>query len=267
MSDSDRLDPSEPSRVKVDGEDAFLHITDQSVMFEKGGRVSGFERSAIRMVKSDGDAMIIAYTAGNEVKSVRVEPMTAVASLLVSITKSGSAAEAAQTSATALDETFEKLYRVARKELEQKLDRINKEPENMSLRLTKDEFQRYIQVRNQMWNIMGAKYGFNPYAAGRNEFSFFDLDKKQADRQLDTIKVRYVDFLKMLASEKAEGQDAFYAIDDVWPEEWDKLLRHFGQAEKTLPTERWRQFFDYLRPKWTNRPRGNRTEPWIRALS
>ena len=65
-----------------------LHITDQSVMFEKAGKVSGFERSAIRMVKPDGDAMIIAYSAGSEVKSVRVEPMTAVASLLVS--KSGS---------------------------------------------------------------------------------------------------------------------------------------------------------------------------------
>jgi len=35
--------------VKVDGEEAVLHITDQSIMFERGGRVSGFERSAIRM--------------------------------------------------------------------------------------------------------------------------------------------------------------------------------------------------------------------------
>jgi len=64
-------------KVKSDGEDAILHITDQSIIFEKGVRVSGFERSVIRMVKPDGDAMIIAYSAGREVKSVGVEPMTA----------------------------------------------------------------------------------------------------------------------------------------------------------------------------------------------
>ena len=52
-------------------------------MFEKVGKVSGFERSAIRMVKPDGDAMIIAFSFGSEVKSVRVEPMTAVSSLLL----------------------------------------------------------------------------------------------------------------------------------------------------------------------------------------
>ncbi|MDG6902356.1 MAG: hypothetical protein JRM80_10435 [Nitrososphaerota archaeon] len=67
-----------PVRVKVDGEEAFLHITDQSVTFEKGGRVSGFERSAIRMVKSDGDAMIVAYSAVNEASSARVEPTVAL---------------------------------------------------------------------------------------------------------------------------------------------------------------------------------------------
>ena len=70
--------------MKLDGEEATLHITDQSVMFENAGRVSGFERSAIRMVKPDGEAMIIAYSVGNEVKSVRVEPLTAVASLVAS---------------------------------------------------------------------------------------------------------------------------------------------------------------------------------------
>ncbi len=46
--------------MKVDGDEAVLHITDQSVMFERNGKVSGFERSAIRMVKPDGDTMIIA---------------------------------------------------------------------------------------------------------------------------------------------------------------------------------------------------------------
>lgn len=254
-------------RVKVDGEDALLHITDQSVMFEKEGKIGGFERSAIRMVKPDGEAMIIAYSAGSEVKSVRVEPMTAVALLLVPTMKSGSASGQVQASATGLDEAFEKLYWDTRRELEERLDRINKEPANVGLRLTKDEFQRYVQIHNQMGNVLGAKYGFNPGEPGHNWFSFLDLDKEILNRQLDIVKFRHIGFLYYLASEKAEWNDASYAIDDVWPEEWDALLKHFNLVNGQLPTERWKNQIVYLRPKWTHRPRGNRTDAWIRALA
>jgi len=111
-------------QVKADGEEGTLHITDQSVMFEKGGRVSGFERSAIRMVKPEGDVMIIAYSVGSEVKSVRVQPLTAVATLLAS----GSSSSNALTPATDLDQVFEKLYWDTRKELEEKLARVETEP-------------------------------------------------------------------------------------------------------------------------------------------
>lgn len=252
--------------VKVDGEEAVLHITDQSVMFEKGSRVSGFERSAIRMVKPDGDAIIIAYSVGSEVKSVRVEPMAAVASLVISA-KSGQAFGQMPTATAGLDEIFESLYRETKKELEEKLDRINKEPEKMSLRLTKDEFNRFTQTRNQLWNIMGAKYGFDPYASGRNEFSFLGLDTKTPNRQLDTVKVRYVDFLKFLASERSDLEDVAYAIDDVWPEEWDKLFTHFNLGEGLAPTERWKSYFSALRPKWTHQPKGSKTVSWIRTLT
>src|SRR5256712_4825789 len=118
-------------KVKVNREEAILHITDQSVMFEKGGRVSGFERSAIRMVKPDDDAMIIAYSAGSEVKSVRVEPMTAVASLLMptSPLSAGANEGRAPASTAALDEVFERLYRYTRKELEERLATVQEEPE------------------------------------------------------------------------------------------------------------------------------------------
>lgn len=44
MGDSDLSKANEAANVKVDGEDAVLHITDQSVMFEKGGRVKGVSR-------------------------------------------------------------------------------------------------------------------------------------------------------------------------------------------------------------------------------
>src|SRR2546426_8007267 len=88
MSNPSYSEGIEALKVRVDGEDAILHITDRSVMFERGGRVSGFEKNAIRMVKPDGDVMIIAYSVGSEVKSVQVEPMTAVATLLMPQTPS-----------------------------------------------------------------------------------------------------------------------------------------------------------------------------------
>jgi hypothetical protein len=51
------------TKVRVEGEDLILHTTDRSVMFEKGCRVNGFERSATRLLKPDGDATISAYSA------------------------------------------------------------------------------------------------------------------------------------------------------------------------------------------------------------
>ena len=126
MSGLRKLGESGPTNVKVDGEEAVLHITDQSVMFEKAGRVSGFDRSAIRFVKPDGDVMIIAYSAGSEVKSVRVEPMTAVVSLLMpsSSPSPGPNEGRALASNDAVDEVFEKLYRETRKELEERLAKV-----------------------------------------------------------------------------------------------------------------------------------------------
>src|SRR2546427_5400971 len=148
MSNPSYSEGSEALKVRVDGEDAILHITDRSVMFEKGGRVSGFEKSAIRMVKPDGDVMIIAYSVGSEVKSVQVEPMTAVASLLMSSFLSGGRSNEGQvpTSTSALDEIFERLYRDTRKELEERLTKVQEEPENKSLRLTPVEEKRFRQV-------------------------------------------------------------------------------------------------------------------------
>ena len=246
------------SKVKVDGEEAVLHITDQSVMFEKGGEVSGFERSAIRMVKPDGDAMIIAYSAGSEVKSVWVEPMTAVAPLAIP----SSATPPSQVTSGGLDEVFEKLYRESRKELEERLDRINKEPENKNLRLSEDEFQRYVGLRTQMWNLMGAKYHFDLADPSRSDSHLWltGLENEPQERQLDTVKSLHINFLIYLAREKAELNDGTYEGDDVWPEEWDVLLRRFGLSDGSLlPTERWQNHLTYLRPKWTRYRKGSKT--------
>ncbi|MDV3294071.1 MAG: hypothetical protein LYZ70_07350 [Nitrososphaerales archaeon] len=62
--------------VKVYGDEAVLHITDQSVMLEKGGEVSGIEGSTIRLIKPDGDAMMIAYSATSEPAALKAATST-----------------------------------------------------------------------------------------------------------------------------------------------------------------------------------------------
>ena len=246
---------SDDSRVRVDGEEAVLHITEQSVMFEKTGKVSGFERSAIRMVKPDGDAMIIAYSVGTKIESIRVEPVTAAAPLLAP----GSNSSSTQASMAGLDEVFERLYTEARKELEERLDRINKEPGNMSLRLTEEEFQKFVKARNQMYDIIGAKHHFDPYAPG-DSIGFVGLDNQPHEKQLDELKSLYVNFLLYLATKKAESNDVAYETADVWPEEWDIILPRFGLSNAApLPTGRWKDYLAYLRPKWTHYQKGNKT--------
>ena len=246
---------SEDLKVRVDGEEVVLHITDQSVMFEKGARISGFERSAIRMVKPDGDAMIIAYSAGSKVESIRVEPMAAVSTLLVP----GPSSATVQVPVTGLDQVLERLYLDARKELEERLDRINKEPENTGIRLTDEEFQKFVKVRNQMYDIIGVKHHFDPYAPG-NSIGFVGLDGQPHEKQVDELKSLHINFLLYLATKKAESNDVAYETADVWPEEWDIILPRFGlSGVSLLPTERWKNYLAYLRPKWIHFQKGNKT--------
>lgn len=237
--------------VKVDGEEAVLHITDQSVMFERGGKVSGFLRSAIQMVKPDGDAMLIAYSAGSEVKSIRVEPITAVLPLLMP----GSATSFSRipASTTTLDEVFERLYKDARKELEERLARVQHDPENKSLRLTPDEEERYASVSTQMEGIAGAKYEFNP-REDAGPLSFWGLEKQPYDFQLDAIKIRHIEFLREIVGPRAETADIGYVGENVWPEDYERILVRFKLVDGPFLTEK---FKSYLKSKWT-KSAGNR---------
>ncbi len=252
MSDTVVSQASGGTKVKVDREDAVLHITDQSVMFEEGGSVSGFERSAIRMVKPDGDAMIIAYSVGSEVKSVRVEPMTAVASLLVPQTRSGSTSSNPRWTATpgSLDELFEQLYRDTRKELEERLANVQEQPENKGLRLNAEEEARYSQVSRQMESILGAKYGFGPRAED-NPISFWGLEKQPYVLQLDVVKTLHISFLRMIVSPTAERNDIIYSGTEVWPEDWERILVRFRLSDKPFLTGK---FKGYLESHWKYRP-------------
>jgi hypothetical protein len=242
----------ETKRVKVDGEEAVLHITDQSVMFEKGGKVSGFERSAIRMVKPDGKAMIIAYLVGSEVKSVRIEPLTAVASLMVS-----GSAEAQPASQVGLDEVFENLYRDTRNELEVRLARVEAEPENKGLRLTTEERQKYIAIRNQMTNLAGAIYGVNP-DGDEPLLTFWGLENRPRDLQIAVVKITHVDFLLGVVSPRAETEDVGYNAFQVWPQDWPRILKRFNLGDGPYTTEGFNSYIGYLKSHWTYSPAAKR---------
>lgn len=238
--------------AKVDGEEAVLHITDQSVMFEKGGKVSGFERSAIRMVKPDGDAMIIAYSAGTEVKSVRVEPMTAVASLLVP-----SSAQAQSASSAGLDEVFERLYKETRKELEERLAKIEEEPANKNLRLSLQEMEKFIGIRNRMTNLVAARYGIKP-ESDEPLLTFWGLESQPLERQLDVVKTMHIHFLLYLVSQKAETEDVDYQAYQVWPDDWPRILRRFSLGDAPYTSDRFNSYVAYLKSHWEYSPSGKR---------
>jgi hypothetical protein len=241
------------TKVRVDGEEAVLHLTDQSVMFEKEGKVSGFERSAIRMVKPDGDAMIIAYSVGSEVKSVTVEPMTAVASLVAS----GVSPAPAGVSITGQDAIFEKLYRNARKELEERLTRVEDQPENKDLRLTPEERQKYITIRNQMTNLIGAKLGAN-LDGEESLLTFWGLENQPREFQVGVVKTMHVDFLLGIVSPKAETEDVGYQARQVWPEDWPRILERFNLGNELYLNEKFSEYVNYLKSHWEYHPASRR---------
>jgi hypothetical protein len=237
------------SKVRVDGEEVVIHITDQSVMFEKGGTVSGFERNAIRMVKPDGDAMVIAYSSGTEVKSVRVEPLTAVAPLLLP----GSNPASTQTPTTGLDDVFERLYQDAREELEDRLAKVSAHPQDRSLRLGQAEENRYSEVSRQMEGIASARFRFDPRAED-SPISFWGLERQPYPLQLDVVKIRHIRFLRLIVGPTAEKSDVVYSSDEVWPEDWPGILRRFNLGSGQYTTEKFINYISYLKSNWKYRP-------------
>ena len=240
------------SRVKIDGEEAVLHITDQSVMFERGGMVSGFERSAIRMVKPDGDVMIIAYSVGNEVRSVRVEPIIAVASLAVP----EASAISPQTSPSGLGEIFERLYKETRKELEERLVKVEVQPENKTLRLSPEERQKYIAIRNQMTGIIESKYNTNPET--ESLLSFWGLEDRPHELQVSVVKIMHIDFLLGIVSSRAETEDVGYQAIQVWPHDWPRILGHFDLGNDLYVSPVFGHYVDNLKSHWEYSPSSRR---------
>jgi len=253
------LGANPPAKVKVDAEEALLYLTDQSVMFEKGGGISGFERNAIRMVKPDGDAMIIAYSAGSEVKSVRVEPMTAVAALLMPMSGTGPTPRDSRMTASAsvLEDVFERLYREARSDLEARLTRVEEEPQNKSLRLTPEEQQRYIAIRNQMTNLAGGKYGTDRDAE-EPLLTFWGLENRPYELQVSVVKILHINFLLGIVGPRAETEDVGYQAYHVWPDDWPRILGRFNLGDAPYTTEKFADYVGYLKSHWKYSPSAKR---------
>lgn len=249
--------------VRMDGEQAVMHITDQSVMFEKGGKVSGFLRSAIQLVKPDGDTMLIAYSVGSEVKSVRIEPITALTSLLIPTPQSGSnlGVGAVPAAATALDEVFERLYRETRKELEERLAKVMEEPENMSLRLTPDEEERLDPVFGQMMRIIRAKHSIDEDDPSY-PLATWSLHEQPFETQLEVVKAWHIAYLTEFVGPRAETADIGYTSTGIWPQDMEHILIHYKLTEGPFLTA---GFKNHLKSKW-KRPE-NKRKPVIASYT
>ena len=145
---------------------------------------------------------------------------------------------------------FEKLYWDTRKELEERLERVQAEPENKSLRLTPEEEAKYSHVSRQLESMVGIKYDFSPRGED-DPISFWGLEKRPYELQLVVVKTLHISLLRLIVSPKAEMSDVVFSATEVWPEDWERLLVQFKLSERKFLTD---EFKGYLMSHWTSRP-------------
>jgi hypothetical protein len=224
----------EKTTVKIDGEDAVLHITDTSVMFKKNGRIEGFEKSAIRLVESDGNAAIIAYAVGGEIRSVRVEPVSAVAKLIQAHADKKTVADA-----------FESLYERLRAEARPRFLKIQEDPENESLRITQKEWEeKYREAIGELEELCRVKHGMEPDfisdATDIPENSSYECER-------DHAKVLYIEWLLLCMYYDWVRQIDIYCRDfGIWPDDWEYLNKKYHLEDEPIMSEK---FINYLYSK------------------
>lgn len=153
-----------------------------------------------------------------------------------------------------LDEVFEKLYWDTRKELEERLTKVEAEPENKGLRLTLEKEARYSDVSRQMENLLGARFGFNPREVETSPISFWGLEKQPFELQLAVVKQRHIRFLRMMVETKAERNDIAYSTDEVWPEDWPHILERFNLGDAPYVSDMFLRYINHLRTYWKYEP-------------
>ena len=157
-------------------------------------------------------------------------------------------------------DSFEKLYRDTRRELEERLSKVQADPENKSLRLTPEEEAKYAQVSRRMENLLSSKYGFDPRTED-SPISFWGLEKQPYELQLEVVKTLHISFLRMIIDSTAERNDIVYSSTEVWPDDWERILVRFKLSEGPFLTDEYKRYLQYY---WKYQP-GDRKPILARA--
>ena len=222
-------------KVRVNGEEATLHITEKSVLFESGaGGINGFERSAIRMVtkNQEGD-IIIAYADGSVVKSVTVSVLNGDSSQLLF-----SPELKEHLSPSLLDDEIERTFVRDRDLLLKKLENMKN---GIMDPLTKEEDKRIEGDRWRMSEAWGCKFE-KEFPAGKTLWvGPWNLLEYPKEYQVSWVKERCLGELQCFATAAAEmlrspslkvnpnftGDSAGMLSQD-----WEKLFLYYGVIDK-----------------------------------
>jgi hypothetical protein len=222
-------------KVRVNGEEATLHITEKSVLFESGtGGVTGFERSAIRMVakNQEGD-IVIAYADGSIVKSVTVSVIEGDSSELLF-----SDALKEHLGPSVLDEEMERMFIRDRDLLLKKLENMKN---GMTDPLTKEEDKRIGRDRSTMYEAWGNKFEKEFPSEKTLWVGPWNLLEYPREHQVSWAKERCLAELQFFVKATAEmlrgpslGLNPNFTGDShgMLPEDWEKLFLHYGVVDR-----------------------------------
>ncbi len=227
-------------RASLDGKEGTVHVTDKSILFEGVDGITGVERAAIRMVKTnDRGEVVVAYADGANVRSVRIKPLDASpADLLLALNGQNVPQEV-------FDEEFERLFQEAKKNLEPKLLRALKgEP----YRMPRAEGSKWSATRQKMQEILDKRFSLPEPV-----YPIWEVRDMPREFQVGWAKAKYVDVTFSLIefasdySEEDLGQKSFgghlpyhagYADGhEMWPEDWERFFLHFGVIDAPRLTD------------------------------
>jgi hypothetical protein len=227
-------------RASLDGKEGTVRITDKSILFEEVDGITGVERSAIRMVKTnDKGELVVAYADGANVKSVRIKPLDASpADLLLALKDQNVPQEV-------FDEEFERLFQDAKNNLETKLQRAMKgEPYKMP----KAEASKWGSTWRKMEEILNRRFNIPKWI-----YPVWEVRNMPREYQVGWAKYMYVsqtpaliqfvsDYSESYVGQKQFGghvpyQGGYGEGHEMWPEDWERFFLHFGVIDVPRLTE------------------------------
>ena len=226
---------SKSAKVLFGGTEVTLHVTDKSILFENDkGEITGIEKSAIRMIKTNSDgAVVVAYASGSEVKSVSIKPIQGDATSLLLLL-----GDKEHIPPVVFDEEFERMYQYWKNRLE---DELKQSIEGKPYRLEREELDQVMRASEKMNDILKQKFRTKDVWSTR----VWELRNLPEEYQIGWAKVQYISyFLPEIIwiasgwSVYTENEPVFNDIyDGMRADEWERLFLYYGIIDKPILTE------------------------------